>query len=207
MDSLEMAKATPHKRHDGGKAASGYSGKGGDCVLRAAVIALTAAEAPESEYSAKVYKAVYSALADVREVEQARRIKFLERKLERKGLPPSQARELKRRYKAPKRSCNVGISKRTWEKFAQQAGFVKVTAKGKKPTVAEVAAKHERAIVVMRGHHLATVNGVVYDNGNSESREYMLWYASDVYGTRARCALSVWVPGLHSDAWLRSIMS
>lgn len=201
-DLLIQAQTTPTQWHDGGRHAAGLKGKAGDCVLRATVIALTSGAPTSSPFTKAAYVAIRDSLATVQQIEIARRTRFLERKLVRKGLPVHQQRELKTLRNMPKRSALRGIYKKSWDKFAAQAHINKIPMNGERPTVAQAVACYERIIIGIRGHKFAAVGGTVYDSW--KDRDELLWYDHEEFGTNPRKALNLWEPTPQSDEWLQA---
>ena len=201
IDLLTQAKQTPTIHNDGGRAANGWKGSTGDCVLRAAVIAMTSGAAEDSDLAKAAYKVVRETLIDIAAKERDRRFRFLTRKELRVGhLPRGQAKELARLRKAPRRSVFNGVYKREWNKFCKEAGIVKVTMPpGPRPTVAEVAAEHDRAIVSISKHHTAVANGAVQDIWSDLDR--LLVYEWEGVPTPLK-ARGVWLPTEATDRWL-----
>ena len=200
VDPLTQAKQTPTVHHDGGRAANGWKGHTGDCVLRAAVIAMTWAAPSDSDLAQGAYKLVREVLIDIAAKERDRRCRFLTRKEARVGLPKGQAKELARLRNAPRKSVFNGVYKREWDKFCKTVGIVNVTMPvGARPTVAEVAAEHERGIVSICKHHTAIVHGAVHDIWDPLDR--LLWYEWEGE-PRPLKARGLWKPTDATDRWL-----
>lgn len=201
IDLLAQAKQTPTIHNDGGRAANGWKGSTGDCVLRAAVIAMTYGAPQDSDLARDAYRIIREVLIDIAAKERDRRRRFLTRKELRIGhLPRGQAKELARLNKAPKRSVFNGVYKREWNLFTKAVGITKVTMPaGTRPTVAQVAAQYERGIVSICKHHTAVANGAVQDIWSDLER--LLWYRweGDPRPLKAR---GLWLPTDETDRWL-----
>ena len=151
---------------DGGRAAAGYGGKTGDCVVRA--IAICARED---------YRAVYRTMAE---------------HMKRNGYAASgnayATRE--RNRKAPRRRGQLTarrVQDRVQDRVLEAYGFTKVRLPaGERPTFTEAHRRYGDCVVGTTKHVAAIVDGALRDTFDGRTYEW------DVE-TRERKAQSVWV--------------
>ena len=169
-----------YRYDDGGRAAAGYRGKTGDCVVRA--IAICARED---------YRAVYRTMAE---------------HMKGNGYAASgnayATRE--RNRKAPRRKGQT-TARRVQDRVLELYGFRKVRLPaGERPTFTEAHRHYGDCIVVTTKHVAAVVDGALRDNFDGRTYEWAKprtasgWdvfrpVAQAEFETRERKAQSVWV--------------
>jgi len=151
---------------DGGRAAAGYRGRTGDCVVRA--IAICAGED---------YRAVYMTMADY---------------MKRNGYAASgnahATRE--RNRKAPRRRGQLG-ARRVQDRVLEAYGFRRVRLPaGERPTLTGAHHRYGDCIAGTTRHMAAIVDGALRDTFDGRTYE---WATESGVETRQRKAQSVWV--------------
>ena len=139
-----------YRYNDGGRAAAGYRGKTGDCVVRA--IAICAGED---------YLSVYRTMAD---------------HMKRNGYAASgnayATRE--RNRKAPRRRDQL-TARRVQDRVLEAYGFMKVRLpRGERPTYTEAHHRYGDCIVGTTKHLAALVGGVLRDTFDGRTYEWDL---------------------------------
>ena len=155
-----------YRYDDGGRAAAGYRGKTGDCVVRAIAI-----------YGGEDYLAVYRTMAE---------------HMKRNGYAASgnayATRE--RNRKAPRRRGQL-TARRVQDRVLEAYGFRKVRLPaGERPTNTEAHRRYGDCVVGTTKHVAAIVDGALRDTFDGRTYE---WATESGVETRERKAQSVWV--------------
>ena len=158
-----------YRYDDGGRAAAGYRGKTGDCVVRA--IAICARED---------YRAVYLTMAE---------------HMKRNGYAASgnayATRE--RNSKTPRRRGQL-TARRVQDRVLEAYGFRKVRLPaGERPTFTEAHHQFGDCIVVTTKHVAAIVDGALRDTFDGRTYRWAKPRTKSGVETRERKAQSVWV--------------
>ena len=151
---------------DGGRAAAGYRGKTGDCVVRA--IAICARED---------YRAVYATMAE-------------HMKLNGYAASGNAYATRERNRKAPRRRGQLS-ARRVQDRVLKAYGFRKVRLPaGERPTYTEAHHRYGDCIAGTTKHVAAIVGGALRDTFDGRTYE---WATESGVETRERKAQSVWV--------------
>ena len=157
-----------YRYDDGGRAAAGYRGKTGDCVVRA--IAICARED---------YRAVYVTMAE---------------HMKRNGYASGNAYATRERNrKAPRRRDQL-TAKRVQDRVLEAYGFRKVRLPaGERPTFTEAHHRFGDCVVGTTKHVAAIVDGALRDTFDGRTYEWAEPWSESGVETRERKAQSVWV--------------